>query len=803
MVAQRVRYDGCRHTVRLTTGTRLGPYEILAPLGAGGMGEVYRARDTRLDREVAVKILPESMAADPRALGRFEREVKTVAALSHPNILAIHDIGLEGETPFAVMELLEGETLSDQIERGPLPWKHATQVAIAIADGLAAAHSKGIVHRDLKPSNIFVTSDGRLKILDFGLARTSQNEGMAPTTRAETITTTEPGTVLGTVGYMSPEQIRGLAAEPSSDIFSFGCVLYEMVIGKRPFGGGTVPEAMAAILRDPAPSASEGPRPVPAELDRVIAHCLEKDPDRRFQTAQDLLFALRSLQTGPTAAVAAAPAARFAFPRLLAAGAAVVALAIVGIFLARGRVAGPPNLRSVAVLPLANLSGDPEQEYFADGMTDELITDLSKIQSLRVISRTSMMRFKGTKEGLPAIAKALGVDAVVEGSVRRAGNQVRVAAKLIRAEGEQNLWSESYERDMKDVFALQSEVAGAIVKQIGTKLTSDEAARLAPRPPVPPDAYEAYLKGNFYSQKLDAESLEKSKGYFEKAIRIAPDFALPYEGLAFYHVSSGVEGAVAPKLAFPKAEAAAMKAFELDPNLPEAHSQLGWIYCYFYWNRDAAEKEFRRAKELRGESGPGPNGLLARYRGDFETAIRGSKSQLANDPLALGPHLKLGTAYTWAHRYDEAIEVYRKAVEFHPDSSEAHELLADAYASRGSHREAIDEQKKALERANLDDWAEELGRDFEALGWAKGQERLNRKRLDEMSALAKEGRYVSPLSIAALHVLLGEKDEALRWLGKAVEDRSPFLIALTADPQWDSIRSDPRFAEVVNRVRPS
>ncbi len=791
--------------VRLSRGTRLGPYEILAPLGAGGMGEVYRARDGRLEREVALKVLPESLAGDPRALARFEREAKAIAALTHPNILAVFDVSLQGETPFAVTELLEGETLEGRISGGPLPWRQALGIGIAVAEGLAAAHSKGIVHRDLKPSNIFLTEDDRVKVLDFGLARMSKADSISPETSADTLTKTEPGTVLGTVGYMSPEQVRGLSAEPTSDIFSFGCVLFETIAGQTPFPGRTVGEVMASILRDSAPSLSAEGRNVPAELDRLVAHCLENSPGRRFQTAQDLLYALRSLHSSPdtTPAIATPPRRSAVLPALVAL-LGILALAATGWYVAnRGPGFGAKAIRSVAVLPLVNLSGDAEQEYFADGMTDELITALSKIHELRVISRTSMMRFKGTKEGIPSIAKTLGVDVVVEGSVRRNGQQIRIAAKLIRAESEQSLWSESYERDMKDVFALQSEVAGAIVRNIGAKLTTDEAARLAPRPPVPADAYEAYLKGLFYVSRGDPESLEKSREHFERAIRLAPEFAPPFVGLSFYHADTAAEGAVAPKVAFPKAEAAAMKALELDPNHPASHVQLGWIYGFYHWNLEAAEKEFRRASELSGGSAYGPigdgwmsttdpSGEWAKYRGEFERSIKAAKSLLANDPLSLFAHLRLGTDYAWARRYDEAIEVYRAAVDLHPDSSEAHELLADAYASKRSYREAAEEQKKALEKANLDDWAEELGRDFGALGWEKAQQNLNRKRLDEMTALAGEGRYVSPLSIAALHVLLGEKDEAFRWLDKAVEDRSPFLVALTADPQWDSIRSDPR-----------
>ncbi|MDD1633252.1 MAG: protein kinase, partial [Methylococcaceae bacterium] len=540
--------------MRLSAGTKLGPDKIVAPLGAGGMGEVYRALDTRLDREVAVKILPEATTGDARARARFEREAKTVAALSHPNILSIHDIHLDGDVPYAVMELLEGETLAQRIARGTLHWKEAVSLGSAMAEGLAAAHAKGVVHRDLKPSNIFLTVDGRLKILDFGLARTSRSEAGTAETEADTVTATEPGTVLGTVGYMSPEQIRGLPAEATSDIFSFCCVLYEMVAGKRPFGGATAPEAMAAILRDTAQPLAEGPRAIPEELERLVAHCLEKHPEQRFQSARDLLYALRSLQTGPSAAVTVPGVGglknRTGRVFLFAAAAVAVAAGALFSFVPSARPwPRTPSIHSVAVLPLANLSGDPDQEYFADGMTDELITGLSKIPSIRVISRTSVMRFKGTKEPLSAIARMLGVDLVIEGSVRRSGEQVRIDAKLLEAAGERSLWASSFNRTLKDVFVLQSEVATAISREIGGRLSKTEEARLAPKKPVPPEAYEAYLKGKFYQNRLGPEDLEKARDYFEKSIKLAPDFAPAYAGLASYYITLAAEGAVSPKLA--------------------------------------------------------------------------------------------------------------------------------------------------------------------------------------------------------------------------------------------------------------
>jgi serine/threonine protein kinase/tetratricopeptide (TPR) repeat protein len=786
--------------VRLSRGAKVGPYEVLAPLGAGGMGEVYRARDPKLDRDVALKVLPEATARDAHALARFAREAKAVAALSHPNILAIHDLVLENDPPFAVMELLEGENLASRISNGPISWREALRIAVAIAEGLAAAHAKGIVHRDLKPANVFLGPDGHVKILDFGLARVQA--GSADTS-GPTASRTEPGTVLGTVGYMSPEQVRGLTAEPTSDIFSFGCILFEMITGAHPFRSGTAPETLAAVLRDPAPRLeSRAGVDSPPELARVVDRCLAKEPHARFQSALDLAFALRVLASEPRSEVrlAARPVRRL---RLLASGGLLVLLsaAVVG-WLAWRRGAPGAGLRSVAVLPLANLSGDPEQEYFADGMTDELITALSRVRDVRVISRTSVMRFKGTKEALPAIAKTLGVDTIVEGSVRHSGSRVVISAKLVRAASERSLWADSYERDMKDVFALQSDVARAIVGGIGARLTQGEQAQLAQKRAVDPAAYEAYLKANYYSRRLDSGDIEKSREYLEKAIRIAPDFAPAYTGLSFYYAAAGVEGSAAPKLVFPKAEAAAMKAFELDPSLPQAHEALAWVYLWYHWNLEAAERESQRGN-VRTESEPSFNQLVARYRGNFATAIAEGRRRVADDPLGLGPRLKLGTDYAWARRYDEAIAVYREAIEVHPDSSQAHELLADAYAGKGKHEETVEELKKALELSQLDDWAEELGRDLASLGWERAQRNLTHKRLTELLEVAKEGTaYVPAYQVATLYVALGDKENAFLWLDKAVDERAPGLVALGADPQWDALRADPRFAALRRRIVP-
>ena len=488
----------------MKSGTQLGPYKILTLLGKGGMGDVYRARDTRLGRDVAIKVLPDYLSGDASALARFDREAKVLAALSHPNILTIFDVGSEHGISFVVMELLPGETLRSRIVQRRPRWPHAVQIGIEIAEGLSAAHSRGIIHRDLKPENIFLTRDEHIKILDFGLARWHHDFNTAD---AECGTTAEPATatgmVMGTAPYMSPEQLRGMHVDARSDIFSFGCVLQEMITGQRAFARSTPAETISAILKEDPPSLMGFDAAIPAELDQVVTRCLNKEPDQRFQSAGDLAFHLRqilsSLSTPKTTPQAvgrdARPAARSA--KAIAATVAFLLLGAFGFYWSGVRKAtvGRPQFKSVAVLPLQNVSADPEQEYFVDGMTEAVITDLAKIKAIKVISRTSVMLYKNSKQSTREIAKLLQADALIEGSVMRSADRVRITVQLIDASSDQHLWAESYERDLKNVFGLQGEVARAIAQQVRAVITPQEQARLVKERPVDPEVYELYLRG--------------------------------------------------------------------------------------------------------------------------------------------------------------------------------------------------------------------------------------------------------------------------------------------------------------------
>jgi serine/threonine-protein kinase len=789
----------------LVAGTRLGPYEVLGPLGAGGMGEVYRARDERLDRDVAIKVLPERFAEDPAALSRFEREAKALAALSHPNVLGILDFGQQGGLVYAVTELLEGETLRSRLARSTPSWREAVEIGVAIADGLAAAHSRGIVHRDLKPENVFLTSDGRVKVLDFGLARRDPVSSSPDRSRLPTMTQhTEPGTVMGTVGYMSPEQVSGQPGDARSDIFSMGCVLYEMVTGARAFSGSTGAEALAAILRDDPPDLTRSKRELPPDLARIVGRCLAKKPDQRFQSARDLAFNLKAVLAGSASSRTLAGSSRSRrVVRLAALAAAGVILMGVILFrwkTSRGSISGGGVVQSLAVLPLDNLSRDPEQEYFADGMTDELITNLSQIRNLRVVSRTSVMQYRGTKKSLPEIAKELNVDAVVEGSVARSGNRITIQAHLIQAATDRSLWGQSYVRDLQDVLAVQSEASRAIARQIQTRLTPQEQERLGRSRSVNPEAYEAYLKGRFYWYKLTAEDCERSLDFFQRAIEKDPSYAPAYAGIAETYGTMVWNGWLSPKEGLQKLEAGALKARELDDGLGAAHQALAYVR-FNDWNWPQAEKEFRRAIELNPQEA-----AFRRFYADFlkamgrwEEAIAESKRAQELDPLSVETNLSLGSKYYWARRYDEAIEQYRKTLELDPKHPLAHDYLADAYARKGAYTEAIAEEQKYLSLSGDEEGAAALGRDFAAFGYDKAVRNQYQKNLDQLKAVSKQG-YVSPMYFVFTYARLGEKDQAFAWLEKAYDEHQPWLAYLKTDPQFDPLRADPRFADLVRRV---
>ena len=795
----------------LPAGLRLGHYEIIGPLGAGGMGEVYRARDTRLDRDVAVKVLPERLVGDQEVLARFEREAKAVAALSHPNILAIHDFGSADGIAYAVTELLEGENLRVRMARERLSWRKAVEIGASVADGLSAAHGRGIVHRDLKPDNLFVTSDGHVKILDFGLARsTSLLSGAAATSAPTEAGATEPGAILGTAGYMSPEQVRGTPADTRSDIFSLGAVLYEMLTGQRAFSRATPGESLAAILRDQPPEPSRTAPDLPAGLDRIVARCLEKSPDERFQTARDLSFALREAVSGSAVSeahrVAPPPVPARPRKRSIAAAASVLGLVLASAFvldvgglrskLLRSRT---EPVKSLAVLPLENLSGDPQQDYFADGMTEELIMRLAKLGSLRVASRTSVMGFKATKKKIPEIARELGVDAVVEGSVLRAGDRVKVTAQLIDGTSDRHIWAESYERDLKDVLGLQAEVAQAVAREVGIKLTPQTQAGLAATTrPVLPGAYDAYVRGRHEWNKREGRKLRDAIKIFQESIDADPTYAPAYAGLADCYGALGYSSALPPADAFPRAKAAAERALELDPNLAEAHASLGYAVMYYDWNFPLAEKEYRGAIELNPSYAIGHQWyaylLMATGRPKESLAQMDIAQRL--DPLSVPIHTDQAYMFYYNGQTGPALKAVGMALEMDPKFPIGHFWLGRIYTTQGKFAEAEEEFQKI---GDLRAWTPAMA----SIGFLYGQWGKPEKAeaiLEEFAAMAKAGKYASSYAVALIYAGLKDKERTFALLDKAYAERSNWLVWLNNDPRWDGVRQDPRFKEVVRKV---
>ena len=791
----------------LNPGACLGPYEIVASIGAGGMGEVYRARDTRLERTVAVKVLPDVLAGDRDALARFEREAKAVAALSHPNILAIHDVGRHEGITYAVMELLEGETLREKLAEGATAVRKAVDFAVQIAHGLAAAHEKGIVHRDLKPENVFITRDGRVKILDFGLAKLSSPETASSSiTDAPTqVEATEPGTVLGTVGYMSPEQVRGLPSDRRSDIFALGAVLYEMVTGRRAFRSGSKMETLSAILRDDPPGFSAVKPDAPPALERVVLRCVEKNPEQRFQSARDVAYALEETLT--TSAARSAGAEPLSRPRPafrpIALGVAAAA-ALAGVFALnvggiRQRImqrTSSKSIRSLAVLPLENLSRDPQQEYFADGMTEALITRLARIRALRVISRTSVMRYKGTRKTVPEIGRALDVDVIVEGSVLRAGDKVRITAQLIDASTDSHIWADDYEREVRDVLTLQSEIARAVADRVRAQITPQEEAGFRRTAAVDPEALEAYLKGRFQWNERTREGAEKALEHFQQAINREPGWALGYAGLADSYMVFYSYQFMDPDEGMRRAKAAALKALKLDDSLGEAHASLGVIHLdAFDW--EAAEREFRRALEL-NPSYASAHQFYGEYladRGRIEEAIQELETAEKLDPFSLIILSQLGRTLYVARQYDRAIERLRAALAEKPDFTVANTFLARAYLQKGKFEEAI----APLERnAKSSGTGESLGSLGHAYGMA-GRRTAALQILERLNALSKTA-YVSPFAVALVYTGLGERDRAFEWLDRAVTQHSFGVGGMKSDPIFDPLRPDPRFAQLLRRI---
>jgi serine/threonine-protein kinase len=785
------------------TGQTLGHYRILEKIGAGGMGEVYLARDERLGRDVAVKVLPPDLVLDESVRKRLRKEAQALSKLNHPNIEILFELGSEEGAEFLVMEYVPGVTLGDRLTQGPLPEREIARLGVQLANGLAAAHSQGVVHCDLKPGNLRITPDGRLKILDFGIAKSLRVTRETSKYDVTTESTTGGQALVGTLPYMAPEQLRSEPTDARSDLYSTGAVLYEMATGQRAFRDGVPPRLTDAILHQPAVPPRAMNARISPELERIILKCLQKEPENRYQSAADLEVDLRQLATLEVPR-SGTGVRRLPIWRRHAglATALAVALSAILVGLSVGRWweqqasrSGPGRIQSLAVLPLQNLSGDPQKDYFADGMTDLLIADLSQLSALRVISRTTMMQYKGTRKPLPQIARELSVDAVMEGSVLSSDNRVRITAKLIQGATDKSLWVQSYERDVRDVLKLQGDVASAIADEIRIAVTHQERARLTHAPPVVPAAYDAYLKGREHWLKGTAQEGQQARQYFEQAAQIDPNYASAYAGLADYYWSAE---ALPPRLAMPKAKQYALKALEIDPTLAEAHTSLGVVRFLADWNWPQAERDFRRALELN----PGDVEAHRMYSaylsamGRAEEALAEIRKAQELDPLSIAAQITVGWAFYYARRYDQAVEQCGKILELQPDSVSAHDCLGLSYLAQKMYEKAIAECQRAVDLSGKDlNRAVDLGR-AHALAGNKAEAR---KALNELRARAKRS-YVPPSLFAQIHLGLGEKKQGLAWLETAYTDRDQYLTRLKVDPAFDSVRSDPAFQDLMRRL---
>jgi len=749
----------------LEPGTNLGPYQLGALLGAGGMGEVHRARDPRLGRDVAIKTIALRLADDPQALARFQREARTIAGLSHPNIVAIHDIGTHEGLWFLVTELLQGETLGALLGRGSLPWKRAAEIGVAVAEGLAAAHAQGVVHRDLKPHNIFVTSAGGIKILDFGLAHhtTAAEEGID--SRSPTLShATQPGLIVGTVGYMSPEQIQGPVPDGRSDIFSLGCVLYQMLAGRRPFQGTTAAETMAAILKDaPLPLSASGVS-LPAELERLVLHCLEKDRERRFQTARDLAFALAAVGSQPATPAVVGHAAPSA---------------------------------SVAVLPFVNLSADPENEFFADGMTEDVIAHLSKVRALKVISRTSVMAFKKRDQTLREIGAKLGAATLLEGSVRRAGNRVRIVAQLVDRETDEHIWAESYDRELTDIFAIQTDVALQIAAALRAELSSDERDRIRRQPTHDLEAYALYLQGRACFVRYNPEAFHESLACFEKAIARDPGFALAHAALAHTYAYLGSHDIARskPVEAYARAREAVARALALDDKLAEAHGVAGFLLFASDFDWKHAERELALALELNPGSADvhGHYGWLCSALERHDEALRAARRARELDPLAHPSDV--ATFLLRAGRNQEALEEAAHIIDLTPGVPRGHSVWGWAQIKLQHPAEGVGALERAVALSQGVSFLGQLGQAYGMTGAIEKSHEVLRK----LEARA-EREYVSPYHFAYVYTGLGQDDAALDWLERAFEERTGALYDIKGSFLFTSLRSHPRFTALARRM---
>ncbi|MFN2453124.1 MAG: protein kinase [Pyrinomonadaceae bacterium] len=828
----------------LSANTNLSHYRIVKKIGAGGMGEVYLAQDTRLERKVALKILLAEIAHDEDRVRRFVQEAKAASALNHPNILTVYEVGDFEDSRFIVTEFIKGMTLRERLANEPLALRETLDVAVQIASALNAAHSAGIIHRDIKPENIMLRDDGLVKVLDFGLAKLTEKNQEPTASEDETraLVKTIPGVVMGTAAYMSPEQARGKETDARTDIFSLGVVVYEMLSGKQPFAEETASDTIAAILKsEPAPLAGEG---VPPELKRIVRKALQKSADERYQTVKDFLIDLKTLKrelefaeeiersqtpSAKAANVGASnqsenatvlqPAAigtqnslshqpssaeyvvgavrkhRFAFI-----GALVVLLSTIGglgFWYFSNATANTKQIESIAVLPFVNESGNADVEYLSDGMTETLISSLSNLPNLNVKPRSSVFRYKGKDTDLQTIARELNVQAILNGRVLQRGDELALSLELVDVSQDKVIWAEPYQRQTSDLLSLQSEVARDVLSKLKIRLTGADEQKLAKKSTGNVEAYQLYIQGRYEWNKFSFDSLKKSIPLFERAIQLDPTYALAYSGLADSYVNLGIDY-ISAHDTMPQARVAAIRAIALDDSLAEAHTSLGSYKMFYEWDITGAEEEYRKAIRLDAKYGNARHfySHCLQFSGREAEAIREMKIAVELEPLSLVNNSELGWAYYLANQHDAAIEQLHKTIKLDPSFSNSYFTLGLVYADKGNYTEAVAALREGQRLSP--DWLELQA--VLAYTYASAGERGEAEALLTKLLKSAADTYVNPVLIAGVYVALADNDRAIAWLERGYREKCSWMSWIAIEPQLERLRPDPRFQDLVNRV---